>query len=259
MERFNCWTFSFIMVMMGLLVLVGCKTPSNFESTTELFQAMKSRNDKQWYQHFTFKQATVRYDEQGLQTDSTVWYESVSYPYYFRIDRDIENHNYVIFRNDSTYNFRQDTLMEATDRPATHLIFKGGLYFISLEESLEKLAQYNYDIQAFSKDTFQGQAVYVVGKEDNQFWLHARDYYCMRRIYTTPNNRKVDVVYGDFKTLGGGWVEQKVTFYVDGIKRVEEFYFDIETSQHVPERTYDVHQNYKWYLEQYPATPTSGI
>jgi hypothetical protein len=222
---------------------------SELDSTSDLFQAMKAKNDKKWYQHFTFKQSTIRFDENGIQTDSAVWYESVSYPYYFRIDRDIENNHYVIFRNDSTYNFNQDTLVKAVDKPATHLLFKGGLYFISLEESLEKLKKYNYDVQAFRKDTFNSQPVYVVGKEDNQFWLNARDFYCMRRIYTTPSNKKVDVVYDNFKTLGNGWVEQKVTFYVEGVKRLEEFYFDIEASNPVDERTYDINQNYKWYMK----------
>ena len=248
MSKIKINLFKASIVLLGIQILIGCGTTSDFKSTEELFQAMKTKNDKKWYQHFTFKQSTLRFDENGTMTDSTVWYESVSYPYYFRIDRDIDQNNYVIFRNDSTYNFRQDSLIQATDKPATHLLFKGGLYFISLEESLDQLKKYNYDHQTFRKDTLDGQAVYVVGKNDNQFWLHAKDYYCMKRTYTTPSNKKVDVVYGDFKTLGNGWVEQKVTFYVDGVKRLEEFYFDIEARNHIDEKTYEINENFKWYL-----------
>ena len=237
-----------IFLLAVIVLITSCNQNKDYQTTKELFQAMKAKNDGTWFQNFRFKQHTLRFDSAGIKTDSTVWIESVSYPFHFRIDRDISQGVYTIYKNDSTYNFRNDTLVESIDRPSVHLLFKGGLYFISLEEALQKLKKYNYDAATFRKDNFAGEPAYVVGKDNNQFWIHAENFYCMRRIYTTLNNQKVDVVYEDFKPLDKGWVEQKVTFYVEGKKRLEEFYFDIKTTQGFDEKIYDTDKNYQWYL-----------
>ncbi len=241
-------------VLLVSIYTMGCKFDKKKElveinSTKSLFEVMKAKNDKKWFKNFTFKQLTLRYDESGKMIDSAMWYESVGYPLHFRIDRDIDAKNYVIYRNDSTYNFRSDTLSQAIDRPAVHLLFKGGLYFMTLEESLEKLKKYNYKAEYFRKDTFNSEPAFVVGDSDNQFWLHAEHFYCMRRIYTSNNGKLVDVVYDDFKRLEGGWVEQKVTFYVDGKVRLEEFYQDIKYRDYFDPKIYDPTIKYEWYLE----------
>lgn len=253
MKRNNTYNLSNLTLVLGFLVLVtACQKPTNYDNTEDLLRAMKIKNDGEWFKHFTFKQSTIFFDETGKQTDSAVWYEAVSYPYLFRIDRDLEQGAYTIYRNDSTYHFRQDSLMRATDQPAVHLLFKGGLYFVSLEESLKKLKKYKYNTAAFRKDTFMEEPVYVIGDDDSQFWLHATDFYCMRRISTTSNGKLLDIVYDDFKPLGRGWVEQKVTFYFDGKKRMEEFYFDIKLREHFDSKSYDVKENYQWFRDYYP-------
>ena len=241
------------LILLAISILAGCSAKkenpdtSNFETAGQLLEAMKSKNDSIWYQHFTFKQHTVFFDTAGQRTDSALWYEAVSYPYLFRIDRDIERGNYTIYRSDSTYHILADTMYSATADPGAHLVFKGGLYFISLDETKEKLEKYGFDLQSFRKDEFMDEPVYVIGDEDNQFWLHAEKYYCMRRIYTNSQGNKVDVVYEDFKPLGDGWVEQKVTFYTAGKKRMEEFYLGIEMRDTINVAAYSVKENFKWY------------
>ena len=71
----------------------------------------------------------------------------------------------------------------------------------------------------------------------------------MRRISTTDSGRKVDVIYANFKKVGNGWVEQKVTFMVDGKKRLDEFYFEIEEQKTISPDTYDPKQHYQWFLD----------
>ena len=235
-------------------ILTGCTNKNEnrdepeFETTGQLLQAMKSKNDSTWFKHFTFKQNTIFFDTAGQKTDSAMWYESVSYPYFFRIDRDTGKGNYTIYRNDSTYHILADTMYSATADPAVHLVFKGGLYFISLEEAMDKLKKYGFDLQHFRKDTFMDEPVYVIGDANKQFWLHAQDFYCMRRISTNNQNKKTDIVYENFKPLGGGWVEQKVTFFYEGNKRMEEFYLDIKMRDEMNLARYDINRNYKWYL-----------
>ena len=246
-----------LFLLVILSVLTSCaieKEKTNelkFETAEQLLQAMKTENDGSWFEHFTFKQHTVFFDTTGQRTDSAMWYEAVSYPYLFRIDRDIEKGNYTIYRNDSTYHILADTMYSATDNPAVHLVIKGGLYFISLDETIEKLEKYGFNLQAFRKEAFMGEPAYVIGDDGNQFWIHAENYYCMRRISTNSQGKITDVVYEDFKPLGDGWVEQKVTFYYDGKKRMEEFYQDIKERDTITPATYSVIENYKWYEENW--------
>tara|TARA_E500000318_G_scaffold111795_2_gene131809 strand:- start:691 stop:1494 length:804 start_codon:yes stop_codon:yes gene_type:complete len=229
-----------------LFVFLGCTEKKKESDDPEiktvqgLFERMKSVNDSLWFKDYTFKQHTVFYDQSGKKKDSALWHEKVSYPYLFRIDRDIEKGNYTVYRNDSTYHVLADTLYSATDHPAAHLVFKGGLYFIPLQEAIGKLEQYGYDLRSFKKDSFMGEPVYIIGDTDNQFWLHAKNYYCMRRIYNTDEGKIVDVVYEDFKPLGRGWVEQKVTFYLDRRKTMEEFYLDITIRDSIAPKTYEI-------------------
>lgn len=240
-----------------LIILTGCSShkkkslDSNFETSRELLHAMKFKNDSTWFKHFTFKQHTVFFDTSGQKTDSALWFEAVSYPYLFRIDRDIKIGNYTIYRNDSTYHILSDTLYSATDDPAVHLLIKGGLYFISLDETIEKLKKYGFNLQHFRKDVFNDEPVYVIGDDDNQFWIHSKHYYCIRRISTNTQGIRTDVIYENFKPLGDGWVEQKVTFNYNGKKRMEEFYKDIKIRQDIKSKTYQVNTDFEWFKEYF--------
>lgn len=237
------------LIIIFFSLLVGCEKNKNFENTPDLIEEMKNQNDGEWFQHFTFKQNTLFFDENEKLKDSAIWYEAVSYPYLFRIDRDLSKGNYTIYRNDSTYHILSDTLYMASNEPAKHLLFKGGLYFVSLDEAIEKLTKYNIDPNSFRKDTYRGNPVYVIGADDNQVWLHADYFYCIRRIGTSDKGVLTDVVYNDFIPLGKGWVEQKVTFFVDGKKRMEEFYFDIKLRDTLDPKTYGIKENHKWYTD----------
>ena len=213
---------------------------NSITSTEELLRAMKKENDGKWFQNFTFKQRTYRYSESEELIDSTIWHEFVHYPSYFRIDRDIDNKHYTIYRNDSTYNFRNDSLIQAADQPAVHLLYKGGLYFMSLEESLEKLDKYGYDKNVFMQEVFNGEPVYSVGDSTMQFKVHADHFYCMNRTYTTNSGKRVVATYDNFKRLKNGWVEQTVTFEVDGVKRLYEEYYDIKSPDKLNMELFDI-------------------
>ncbi len=242
-------------LVIGIAVTISftaCKrnfSKVEINSSEQLFQVMKDKNDNKWFQHFTFKQVTLRYDTLGDLTDSTIWHEAVSYPGYFRIDRDTLEKNYVIFRNDSTYQFRSDTLFDATDKPSEHLVFKGGLYFMPIEKSIGKLKSWGYNLDSFRKENFNGQSVYSIGNDDHQFKLHATEYYCVYRAYTTNSGLKVEAHYDDFKKINGGWVEQKVTFYVKGKKRLLEHYFDIQSPKSLPTTIFNPNVKYEWYRD----------
>ena len=74
----------------GFLIF-SCQKDQNrketFGTAEDLFAAMKARNDSSWFQHYTFKQHTIFFDTTGKKTDLALWFEAVTYPDLFRIDR----------------------------------------------------------------------------------------------------------------------------------------------------------------------------
>lgn len=229
-------------------MVLSCQKESSqkevFSTAEELFAAMKALNDNRWFQHYTFKQHTISFNTKGEKTDSALWLEAVSYPDLFRIDRDTIKGNYTIYRNDSTYHVLSDTIYSATSDPATHLLIKGGLYFISLEEMLCKMEKYGYNLNSFRKDRYKDVDVYVIGDEGNQFWLHATKYNLLKRVSTSKEGKVTEVIYDDFKPLGNGYVEQRVTFYYDGKKRLDEFYKDITIREYIDPAFYEIRSKF---------------
>jgi len=243
--------FRYLLLAFGILLCLSFYTSSqkDINSSLDLIKAMKAKYDGRWFKNFTFKQSTIIYNPNGTTKDPVIWYESVGYPNHFRIDRDIVNYDYVIYKNDSAFYFRKDTLALEREEPKPHLLFKGGLYFMELSECIAKLKEYGYNLDTFKKSTLNGELVYVIGDENKQFWIHATHFYAMRRIYTSSKGQKIDAVYDDFKRLKKGWVEQKVTFYFDGKKRMEEFYQEIKYRRKFDPKIYDQKLKYRWYLE----------
>lgn len=240
-----------IILLIISFCFINCKNVEKINSTKDLIRVMKKRNDSAWFQHYIFKQKTLTFNDAGKQTNSSVWYEAVSYPYNFRIDWNIDKNIYGIYRNDSTYYFRQDTLTNALSEPAKHLLYKGGLYFIGFKETLQKLSKYGYKTHIFKKAKFKNKPVFVIGADDNQFWVDAEHFYTVKRIYTASNGEKIDVIYENHKRVNNGWVEQKVTFLKNGKKMMEEFYFDIKVLDSINHKAFDIKENYKWYLDYY--------
>jgi len=219
----------------------------NINSTHNLIKTMKAKYDGKWFKNFIFKQRTNNFDKNGEPTKPVIWYESVSYPNSFRIDRDISKGNYVIYRNDSVYSFKQDSLINKGIEPQEHLLFKGGLYFMDTEKVLEKLKKFGYNLDIIKKSTLNNEPVYIVGDSSKQFWVHAKYFFTMRRISTLKDGRKLDFIYYDFKKLSGGWVEQQVTIFLDNKKYQDEFYEEIKLVDYFDTKIYDPSKNYKWY------------
>ena len=101
---------------------------------------------------------------------------------------------------------------------------------------MEKLKSYGYDTSIFREDRLNGRKAYVVGAEKGdlvtkQFWIDADHFYTVRRISQVGNGRALDVQYSDHKSVVNGWVEQIVTFYVNGRLVQIENYLDINADR----------------------------
>ena len=223
-----------LLFSIGLLVL-STALSAQITNTGQLLDAMQTRYRGKWFKEYTFAQQTIRYTQDGAVRDTALWHEAVNYPDHFRIDFQ-EPGRFVIFKNDSSWRFQQAELQQQRYEPQEFLLFKGGMYFRSPGSIMDKLKEYGYDTSIFREDRLNGRKAYVVGAKEGdlntkQFWIDADHFYTVRRISRVSNGRVLDVQYSDHKRVAGGWVEQTVTFYIDGMLLQVEKYLDIDASK----------------------------
>lgn len=219
----------------SFLVVLGAQLSAQITNTGQLLDAMQVRYRGHWFKEYTFAQQTIRYHQNGAVRDSSLWHEAVSYPDHFRIDFG-EPGRFVIFKNDSSWRFQNHQLQQSRLEPQEFLLFKGGMYFRPSTSIVDKLKEYGYDTSVFREDRLNGRRAYVVGAREGdlstkQFWIDADHFYTVRRISRVSNGRTLDVQYSDHKRVAGGWVEQTVTFYLDGRLLQVERYLDIDSSR----------------------------
>ena len=226
-------------VLLGLLILAACASTQNsskkeINSSEALIQAMHEKYKGKWFDQFTFVQETIKYDSAGNESETSIWYEAIDYPKKFRIDYGpLSEGNAVIFDKDSVWIFKENNFIKKAYSPREFLLMKGGLYHLSVEETITQLKEYGYNTNIFKKDVLNGKPVYIIGAEigdltSKQFWLDAENFYMVRRI--SSQKKTLDVIYSDHIFSNGGWVEQVVEFWVDGVYVQKEFYKDIDTN-----------------------------
>ena len=225
------------------LLAFGLDVTAQITNTGQLLDAMQVRYRGKWFKEYTFAQQTIRYDQSGAVRDTSLWHEAVSYPDHFRIDFGVPG-RFVIFKNDSSWRFEKESLQGQRFEPQEFLLFKGGMYFRSPASIMAKLKEYGYDTSIFREDRLNGRRAYVVGAKEGdlktkQFWVDADHFYTVRRISRVSNGRTLDVQYSDHKRVGGGWVEQRVTFYLDERLLQIEKYLDIDDSKKLDKAIFD--------------------
>ncbi len=227
-----------------LLSMIICSSATaQITSTAQLMDAMQVKYRGKWFKEYTFAQQTIRYNQEGAVRDTAIWNEAVSYPDHFRIDFG-QPGRFIIFKNDSSWFFQNGELSRHRYEPQEFLLFKGGMYFISRADIMDKLSAYGYDTSVFREDRLNGRKAYVVGAKEGdlttkQFWIDADHFYTVRRISQLNNGGSLDVQYSNHKRVKGGWVEQVVTFYRDGRLIQIENYLDINASGKLDPETFN--------------------
>jgi len=235
-------------LLFGFLLIIACSISKNsskneINNTSELLEAMHKKYKGKWFDQFTFVQETIKYDSTGNETEKSIWYEAIDYPKKFRIDYGpLSAGNAVIFDKDSVWVFKENNFVRQAYSPREFLLMKGGLYHLTVDETIKQLETYGYDCNIFRKDILNGNHVYVIGAEKGdlkpkQFWIDAEYYYMVRRIST--QKKTLDVIYSDHIFSNGGWVEQVVEFWVDGVYVQKEYYKDINTNPKLSKSIFD--------------------
>jgi hypothetical protein len=226
---------------MTVAVLINLASGRFFSQPTsvtgkDVIKEMYGRYAGKWYRHFSFNQTTEFYRNDSLKGTQT-WYEAIEFPDKFRIDfGDKDSGNAVIFKGDSSYNFKNGKLRAVRQNDDDLTFLLGGMYFYTEDQVMQKLKTLNYNLDKLYEDVYEGKPVWIVGAARgdtgvNQLWIDKKDLYLLRMI-KFDGGRKEDGFFGGQQTFGGGWSETKCRFYFnDKLVQVETYH---DCKQDVP-------------------------
>ena len=234
-------------ILIAFLILLITVSMISPPGSREVLKKMHDRYAGKWYKTFSFNQTTEVYRNDSLKHTET-WYENIKFPKEFRIDfGDPDSGKAVIYKNDSSYFFRNGKLAGVTPDNNDLLFLLGGMYFYKFDEVISKMTSYGYDLDKFHEDTWKGKEVYVIGAgkgEDsvNQLWIEKENYSPVRMI-KIENNNKEEALFEDHVKLGGGYTETLVYFFIF-IKLVQvEKYHDLKGDIEIDPSIFDA-QNF---------------
>ena len=248
---------TFIVCLIAVSFFVSSCSKQNKEkkisTTKELIALIKNQGQDNHLKAFTFIQETIVFDEQSKPRDTSVWYEAIRYPKDFRIDYgNPKNGNANINRNDSIYVFRGNKMVHKGKETQEFLILEGGVFYYSVAETLNKLKGLGLDTSIFSKSTYKGKPVYIIGADENvtdkpQIWVDAEKFYVVKRLSKGKRGELYEVRYDDFKNVNGYWIETWIEFLVNGKLIQTERYKDIDVSPKLDDQVFDP----KYFGESY--------
>jgi hypothetical protein len=207
-------------------------------SGRDIIKKMHDRYAGKWYRSFTFTQTTQMYRNDSLRATQT-WHEFIRLPDRFRMDFGAaDSGNAAIFRGDSAYRFKHFQLSGVTVNNNEGLIFLlGGMFFYPLDKTCQILSDsLHYDLGAVKEGDWNGQRVYIIGKDGaNQLWIDQKNLCIIRMI----QGDGLDGRFTDWKPFGGGWSETKCEFYMHGKLLQVETYYDCKANITLDDRIFD--------------------
>jgi hypothetical protein len=199
----------------------------------EIIKKMHKRYFQGPCKAYAFSQKNTHYKSDTISGHSE-WHEVIEFPDKFRIDFGNKNEgNFVIFKNDSAFNYKNDKLIKSRVDSNTLLLLLGGMYYRSLNEVLQRLNHAHYDLNTISKQTWNAQTVYVIGAKENdlsvnQIWIDADKLYVHRIIEKLNEKQIMDMRFEAHQKMCKGFIETTVSFWRNGHLEQKEEYYDIK-------------------------------
>jgi hypothetical protein len=217
-----------------VLVALSLATHSLPDTTAEdVLRAMHDRYAGSWPTNVTFVQTSS-----WIQNDSIVrqetWYEAIE-PGKLRIDiAPLENGIAILFRSDSVYQFRNDSLVGSSYQPHPLMVLSRDVYDLPVDATAGKLRQLGFDLSKVREDTWQGRPSWVVGaaagdSTSAQFWVDRERLVFTRLIQPSQQDPTVteETQFNQYVPLGKGWIETEVVFLANGKRVFHERYADM--------------------------------
>jgi len=221
---------------MRIILFIFCSSfffnfkAQSYKSGEALIKAMH----KKYYQGpckcYTFSQRNTHYKADTISGRSE-WHEEINFPDFFRINfGDVSKGNFVIFRNDSSLNYKANKLVKVGLDTNSLLLILGGMYYRSLDDVIFRLRKSSYNTSIISEQNWGPRKAFVIGAkaEDltkNQIWVDKESFRVLRIVEKLGNGSTMDMMFDGHQKSCNGFVESKVTFLRDGkLEQVEEYY-----------------------------------
>jgi len=193
---------------------------------------------------YTFSQKNTHYRNDSVIGQSE-WHEAIEFPDKFRINfGDSAQGNFVVFKNDSSYNYRNFQFKKSNYNSNTLLLLLGGMYYRDFNEVIVRLEKEHYSTRIVSTQKWRKEEVEVIGALpgdtlSNQIWVSKKMNRVVRIIEKWDESRTMDMTFDVYKKHCKGYVETKVTFKSNGkIEQVEEYY-NIKTVGVFPDEVFN--------------------
>lgn len=189
---------------------------------------------------YTFSQKNIHYRNDSI-TGTSEWHEAIEFPDKFRIDfGDKSSGNFVIFRNDSSFRYKNAELKTTKYNANTLLLLLGGMYYREPADVRMRLQKEGYHTVVLSKQRWRKQKVYVIGAEagdlqSNQIWISRKTWRIVRIVERMNEKDMMDMTFDQHKQHCKGYLETKVTFKKNGKTEQVEEYYNIITVEKFPD------------------------
>ena len=181
---------------------------------------------------YTFSQKNSHYRNDSIIGNSD-WHEAIEFPDKFRIDfGDKQAGNFVVFKNDSSFSYRNFIFKKTKYDSNTLLLLLGGMYYRNFPEVITHLQNEHYNTKILSHQKHGKENCYVIGAlggdtTSNQIWVNKHNLRVERIIEKMDETNIMDMTFDSYQKHCKGFVETKVTFKRNGKKEQVEEYFNI--------------------------------
>ena len=209
---------------------IGFNIHNKIQTGEDVIKKMYERYKLAPCKSYTFSQKNTHYRNDSI-IGTSEWHEAIEFPDKFRIDfGDTTKGNFVIFRNDSAYNYRNFTLKKTSYNSQTLLLLLGGMYYRELADIIKRLNKDDYNLTVLSSQKINKQNYYVIGAKEgnlnsNQIWVNKKTLRIERIIEKINEKDTMDMSFDSYQANCKGFIETKVTFKRNGkVEQVEEYY-----------------------------------
>ena len=189
---------------------------------------------------YSFTQYNTHYKADTISGHSS-WFESIEFPDKFRIDfGNQQDGNFVIFKNDSVFNYKKGELVKTRSDSSTLLLLLGGMFYRDLDDVLRRLHKAHYATKVLSLQKWNGKDTYVIGAKEkdlasNQVWIDKQSLQVMRIVEKMNEEETMDMRFEAHKDWCKGYVETKVSFRRNGVLEQVEEYTEIRGVEGFPD------------------------
>ncbi len=203
---------------------------AQYKNGQELLTAMHKRYYQAPCKIYAFSQRNTHYKADTVSSHSE-WHEVIEFPDKFRIDfGNPSEGNYVVFRNDSVFNFKAGKQVKMRADSNTLLLLLGGMFYRPLDDVIARVKAQGYDLDVLSEQIWNEETVFVLGAlqdelAKNQIWISKKTLRVLRILESKNEKDRMDMRFEGHQDWCKGYVENKVSFRRNGkLEQVEEYY-----------------------------------